>query len=288
MYRTPIFIIAVFFAAVVWQPVGAAVDGRINNTFSVEDSPLDIAVSVDGKWIFVLAEGGKVCVFSPDGELNDEIQVDPSMDRIDVTGLAAAKLRNKIVLSSRKTGKVQEVLFDFVMEINTRGSPSRGPVGAPVVLALFTDFQCPYCSQMGMIIEKLLEKNPETIRVVIKNYPISRHKFAEQAARASLAADRQGMFWEFHDRLFENYRELSAEKIDEIAAELKLDMKSFKTDMQSRAVRQQVNMDMQDGRKAGVRGTPILFVNGIKVRDRSITGIQKLINEQLVKKQLGK
>lgn len=141
MYRTSIFIIAVFFATVVSQPAGAAVDGRINNTFSVKDSPLDIAVSIDGKWIFVLVEGGKVRVFSPDGKLNDEIQVDPSMDRIDVTGLAAAKLRDKIVLSSRKTGKVQEILLDFVMEINTSGSPSRGPVKAPVVLALFTDFQ---------------------------------------------------------------------------------------------------------------------------------------------------
>ena len=141
MYRTFIFIIAVFFATVVWQPAGAAVEGRINNTFSVKDSPLDIAVSIDGKWIFVLVEGGKVRVFSPDGKLNDEIQVDPSMDRIDVTGLAAAKLRDKIVLSSRKTGKVQEILFDFVMEINTSGSPSSGPVEAPVVLALFTDFQ---------------------------------------------------------------------------------------------------------------------------------------------------
>ena len=141
MYRTFIFVIAVFFATVVWQPAGAAVEGRINNTFSVTDSPLDIAVSIDGKWIFVLVEGGKVRVFSPDGELNDEIQVDPSMDRIDVTGLAAAKLSDKIVLSIQKTGIVQEILFDFVMEINTKGSPSRGPVDAPVVLALFTDFQ---------------------------------------------------------------------------------------------------------------------------------------------------
>ena len=141
---------------------------------------------------------------------------------------------------------------------------------------------------MGAIIKQLLEKNPETVRVVIKNYPISRHKFAEQAARASLAADLQGKYWEFHDRLFDNYKELSTEKIDEIAAELELDMKRFKTDMESQAVRQQVNMDRRDGREAGVSGTPIMFVNGIKVRDRSITGIQKLINKQLAKKQIGK
>lgn len=137
---------------------------------------------------------------------------------------------------------------------------------------------------MGAMVEQLFEKNPDTIRIVIKNYPLSRHKFAEQAARASLAADRQGMFWEFHDKLFDNYKKLSAEKIDEIAAELKLDMNRFKTDMESQAIRQQVNRDRLDGRKAGVSGTPILFINGIKVRDRSITGIQKLIDEQLTKK----
>ncbi|MCK5231562.1 MAG: hypothetical protein KAR13_14910 [Desulfobulbaceae bacterium] len=141
MYRTSIFIIAAFFAAFVSQPAGAAVEGRINNTFSVEGSPLDIAVSVDGNWFFVLTKGGKVLIFSPDGELNDEIQADPSMDRIDVSGFAAVKLRDKIVLSSRKTGKIQEILFEFVMEINTKGSPSRGLAKAPVVLTLFTDFQ---------------------------------------------------------------------------------------------------------------------------------------------------
>ncbi|MCK5436385.1 MAG: thioredoxin domain-containing protein [Desulfobulbaceae bacterium] len=130
----------------------------------------------------------------------------------------------------------------------------------------------------------MFEKNPETVRIVIKNYPLSRHKFAEQAARASLAADRQGMFWEFQGKLFDNYKKLSAEKIDGIADELKLDMKHFKTDMESQAIRQQVKRDRQDGRKAGVSGTPILFVNGIKVRDRSIAGIQKLIDEQLTKK----
>lgn len=141
MYRTSIFIIAAFFATFVSQPAWTAVEGRINNTFSVEGSPLDIAISVDGKWFFVLTKGGKVRIFSPDGELNDEIQADPSMDRIDVTGLAAAKLRDKIVLSSRETGKIQEILFEFVMEINIKGSPSRGLAEAPVVLTLFTDFQ---------------------------------------------------------------------------------------------------------------------------------------------------
>lgn len=103
-----------------------------------------------------------------------------------------------------------------------------------------------------------------------------------------MAADLQGKYWEFHDRLFDNYKELSTEKIDEIAAELELDMKRFKTDMESQAVRQQVNRDRRDGLEAGVSGTPIMFVNGIKVRDRSITGIQKLINKQLAKKQIGK
>jgi protein-disulfide isomerase len=68
------------------------------------------------------------------------------------------------------------------------------------------------------LLEQVLEKNPKTVKIVFKNFPIRSHKFAAQAAVAALAADRQGKFWEFHDELFNNYNRLNEEKVQEIAA----------------------------------------------------------------------
>ncbi|MBL7178295.1 MAG: thioredoxin domain-containing protein [Desulfobacteraceae bacterium] len=68
-------------------------------------------------------------------------------------------------------------------------------------------------------------------KLVFKNFPLSKHKFAMKAAAAALAANKQGKFWEFHDRLFKNYKNLNDTKIQEIAKELALDMERFNKDL---------------------------------------------------------
>ena len=80
------------------------------------------------------------------------------------------------------------------------------------------------------LLEQVLEKYPNEVKMVYKNFPLRNHRFARPAAIAALAAERQGKFWEFHDLLFENYNRLSAEKIQEIARELNLDMDKFEQD----------------------------------------------------------
>lgn len=109
------------------------------------------------------------------------------------------------------------------------------------------------------------------------------HKFADPAARAALAARQQGKYWEFHDELFAT-KKLSDQSIADIAVKLGLDVEKWKKDMNSPEVRQQVNTDMQDAQKAGVSGTPTIFVNGRLLKNRSIQGFQQQINEELNKK----
>lgn len=108
------------------------------------------------------------------------------------------------------------------------------------------------------------------------------HKFADPAARAALAAREQGKYWEFHDELFAA-KKLSLAKIENIAKELALDMEKFKADMNSPEVRGQINRDMAQAEKAGITGTPTAYINGRKLQDRSVKGIQKVIDEELAK-----
>lgn len=130
------------------------------------------------------------------------------------------------------------------------------------------------------LLEQVLEQNPETVKIVFKNMPLRFHKFADPSARAALAAFKQGKFWEYHDKIFE-VEKLSDEAINNVAVELNLDIAQFNKDMNSPEIRQMVNKDMLDAQKAGVTGTPTIFINGKKLKNRSLAGFQAMIDKEL-------
>lgn len=132
-------------------------------------------------------------------------------------------------------------------------------------------------------LEQVLEQYPDDVKVVFKNFPLRKHKIAKKAAVAALAAGRQGKFWEFHDRLFDMYNNLDESLFTIIAAELMLNAEQFAKDMADPLLRKHVTRDFADGRKIGVRGTPTVFINGRKLKNRSIEGFQKAIEKELKK-----
>jgi protein-disulfide isomerase len=131
------------------------------------------------------------------------------------------------------------------------------------------------------LLEQVLENNPGNVKVVFKNFPLRRHKYATKAAMASLAADGQGKFWAFHDRLFENYKQLNDQKIKDIARDLGLDMEKFEKQMKDPGILAQIRQDLLDGNQAGVRGTPTVFIGGRLLRNWSPKEFQMLIDKEL-------
>jgi len=134
------------------------------------------------------------------------------------------------------------------------------------------------------LLKQVLEKYPKDVKLVYKSFPISSHKFARQAAAAALAADRQGKFWEMHDRLFEKYNQLNDTEIRNIARGLGLDMKKLEIDMKDRRIQSMITRDIEEGRRIGVRGTPTIFVNGKLLQQRSLAGFSAMIDNELNKK----
>jgi protein-disulfide isomerase len=127
----------------------------------------------------------------------------------------------------------------------------------------------------------VLEKNPKTAKVVFKNFPIRSHKFAVQAAVAAIAADRQSKFWDFHDELFKNYNRLNEGKVQEIAAKLNLNLAQFEKDRKDPLLLEQIRHDYNEAIRIGLRSVPTVFVNGRKLKDRSLNGFQALIDKEL-------
>ena len=120
------------------------------------------------------------------------------------------------------------------------------------------------------------------MKIVLKNLPLGMHQFADLAARAALAAGEQGKFWEFHDALFA-LPALDEKAIDDVAVKLGLKIDQFKNDMASPKIRQKVDQDIMDAQKAGVTGTPSIFINGHPLRERTLEEFQKKIDAALGK-----
>ncbi len=114
------------------------------------------------------------------------------------------------------------------------------------------------------------EKYPNDVKLVIKHFPLSIHDYARKAAIAALAAGKQGKFWEFHEKLFANQKDLNDTKVEAIAGELGLDMEKFKKDLQDPAIASVIDRDMNDGLKANVQGTPSIFINGKLLNQRNL------------------
>jgi protein-disulfide isomerase len=133
------------------------------------------------------------------------------------------------------------------------------------------------------VLEQVLENNPDEVKIVFKNFPLRNHKFAMKAATAAMAAESQRKFWEFHDQLYKNYNRLNDQKVREIALGLELNQAEFEKKMRDPALQAKIRQDAREGAQAGVKGTPTIFINGRKLRDRSLKGFQAAIDKELQK-----
>jgi len=241
---------------------------------------LDVAATLDGAKVFVLLKGGEVQVLAPGGELLGRFSVAAEAEQ-----LAVSPEGDRLYLTSGQ--ELQIVELATLHDLPVLNSPVRGPADAPVTLTVFSDFQCPYCSRLLPFVDEVLAKNPGKVRVVFKQFPLRMHNMAQPAALASLAAREQGKFWPMHDKLFANSSQLSEEKIRALAEELGLDMARFDKDRNAQKLRDEVLRDQGLGQQAGVQGTPTVFINGKLLRDRSMPGVQAIIDREVASRKRG-
>lgn len=155
--------------------------------------------------------------------------------------------------------------------------PVKGNPEAKVTIVEFSDFQCPYCGRVEPTLKRILETYKDQVKLVYKNYPLSSHENAEPAALAALCAKEQGKFWEYHDLLFENQESLKAADLKKYAADLGLDTNTFNSCFDGKKYKNQVQADLSEGNRVGVRGTPAFFING-----RLLSGAQPFENFKMI------
>jgi protein-disulfide isomerase len=172
----------------------------------------------------------------------------------------AAQLIAKAVRDGMSREQVRELYANSTMPL--AGSPSRGPENAPVVLVEFADFECPFCQKLAPLLDDIWEKRKDKLRFVYKYLPLGMHKHGEPAARAAIAAQMQGKFWEMHHLLFANGEHLEADDLVHYAQSIGLDVERFQHDMDSDAATSRIKADRKLADDLKVNGTPMIYVDG--------------------------
>ena len=161
-------------------------------------------------------------------------------------------------------------------KLQLEGVPVKGPTNAPIKVAEYSDFLCPFCRQIAGAFSQYLPASAGRVAIYYKNYPLESecnphvertvHPGACLLARGGICAAAQEKFWPYHDRVFAaDWKEPRAEDVVKLAAEAGLDAAELQTCLGSPATQARLAGEVEEAWKAGVRGTPTLFINGKKL-----------------------
>ncbi len=192
-----------------------------------------------------------------------------------------SKLKTTIIIFLISFGIVAGIkAFNF--RAHDRSSDSdkvKGSKSAPIKIIEYADFQCPACAKGAQYIKNFMMTNPNKIQLEFKYYPLPMHQHAFMSSRYAECASRQGMFWEFHDLVFERqdqWKELmnSMSAFDGISKEIGLDTAQLNACLNDQKVDQIIEQNKASGSQQGVKSTPSYFING-----KMVVGYKSLAEE---------
>jgi hypothetical protein len=166
--------------------------------------------------------------------------------------------------------------------IDVSQAPSKGDPKGRVRIVEFADYQCTHCKEAQALIPSLLAEYPKDVTLYFKHYPLGGHVNSLNAALGAAAAQNQGKFWKFSDKVWENSERLTPAVLESIAREIGLDFSRWYGDVGSEEVRAHVYKDRGEARDLEIRRTPAFFINGRLYTDEiDLAGLKDWIDEEL-------
>jgi protein-disulfide isomerase len=163
----------------------------------------------------------------------------------------------------RDKAQVKVYLTPPIVDVSAADAPFKGPRDAPITIVEFSDFQCTECKSVLNVLNQVVERYPDKVKLAFRDFPIANiHPHAEKAAEAAHCAADQGKFWEFHDLLFDKQDTIPTTDVADYAKALGLEIPTFQACVDGRKYQEKVERNYAAGVKAGVSGTPAFFING--------------------------
>jgi len=219
---------------------------------------------------------------SPEQEENRNLQAEITKLRAEVASLRkdVDAISKQPSTRTKSAAKPQE--DTRIYDIPMGASPVMGQIDAPITITVFSDFQCPYCVQEFPKIQKILSEYPNKVKMVYKHFPLAFHKQAPTAHAAAIAALNQkgnDGFWKIHDMILSEPKKLDTASLRIYAEALGLDLAELEKQWADPTlISELLKADKELAVKCNVRGTPTIFINGLKLSDRSLDGYRKRID----------
>ena len=192
-----------------------------------------------------------------------------------------------IIQEAPQAGETPQTEEPDIVGVSVDDDAMKGDANAPVTIIEFSDYECPFCGRhFSDTLPQIIEEYVDTgkVNIVFRDFPLGFHDKAQKAAEAAECAGEQDMYWEMHDKLFENQGDLSVDSLKTYAADVGLDTEVFNECLDSGAMAEEVKKDMADGESYGVSGTPANFING-----RFVSGAQPFsVFKQIIEEELAK
>jgi protein-disulfide isomerase len=188
----------------------------------------------------------------------------------------SAELRKSVSINYSIPGVTEPVYT-----INIAGKPTTGPKDAPVTLIEFSDYECPRCGEIQPLVKQVLAAYPTKVRMVAREFPLTRHAFARKAAQAAQCAFEQGKYWEYTAILYKNQLALDENNLLKYASMVGMDKATLAAHLKSGFHDKAVQEDLDEGLPVGVNGTPTFYVNGKRLEDRTFEGFKQAIEKAL-------
>ena len=195
-----------------------------------------------------------------------------------VTASAGAASQDEEFLISKDGQKIlRTTIFDVAQnpfkeqleKLKTEGQPAYGTSGAPVVIVVFADFECPHCKEEAkMLRENLVSAYPKQVRLYFNDFPLPMHDWAKTAAIAGRAIFKinPDKYWTYHEWVFEHQDGITAanfnDKLLEFASANGIDTVRLTRAIDDPAATAEVERSIAEGKSLGINSTPTLFVNG--------------------------
>ena len=156
-----------------------------------------------------------------------------------------------------------------------------GKADAPVTLTVFSDFECPFCATIAPNLKAIVDTYPTQFKLNFRQFPLPNHNFSPAASIATEFAFANGgadKFWLLHDRIFSNQKELSKDKIIELAKSIGLDGQALSDAINNNNFQNIINQDLADGQGLGLTGTPTVFIDDQLAKFSTVQELLTLIS----------
>jgi protein-disulfide isomerase len=216
--------------------------------------------------------------------LLQSLKVDPQCRKSLYAVRYVARLVDNGLTDSEVSEAIQKRFRAARKSVDVSEAPMKGNSAARITVVEFIDYECPACKRVQPVLRQALDEFKNEVRVYLKHYPLGMHTNARLAAEAAVAANLQGKFWPYNDKLWASSDSLTPARLESIAKEIGLDVEKWRKDLESEAVKNRVKKDQADGTALSISGTPAIYLNGREFTDnRDIDSLRDWIQEELGK-----